>query len=113
MQNKFTLLLNKFGMGNAPRDLSHTLITNYLNLLIDNNAAPAFICCYGEGVQLCCPGSPIIEALKELEAKGTHIVVCKTCLNYMHLLDQIAVGTVGTMQDIVEVQLKSTKVITL
>ncbi len=113
MNKKFTLILNRYGMGNAPEELALTLITNYLNLLIANDTVPSFVCCYAEGVKLCCNGSPVIETLRQLEAKGAHIVVCKTCLNFLKLSETLSVGTVATMQDIVEVLTKSEKVITL
>ena len=113
MNKKFTLVLNRYGMGNALEELALTLITNYLNLLIANDIIPSFICCYAEGVKLCCNGSPVIDPLRQLEAKGVHILVCKTCLNYLKITEALSAGTAGTMQDIVDVQTKSDKVITL
>ena len=48
-----------------------------------------------------------------LEAKGVHLVICSTCLNYFGLEDQVEVGVVGGMTDIIEAQWRADKVITL
>jgi len=39
--------------------------------------------------------------------------LCSTCLNYFNLVDQVQVGIVGGMPDIIEAQRKAAKVITL
>jgi peroxiredoxin family protein len=57
--------------------------------------------------------SPIIEQLKQLEAKGTRLIVCSTCLDMMGLADQVQVGIVGGMTDIIEAQIRAEKVITI
>ena len=71
------------------------------------------MCFYAEGVHLVVDGSPLIETLASLEAKGVRLVICNTCLNYYGLSDQLAVGIVGGMTDIIEAQRRAGKVITL
>ena len=58
-------------------------------------------------------GSPVIDTLKSLEAKGVRIVLCSTSLNYFNLADRIQVGIVGGMSDILEAQRRASQVITL
>jgi hypothetical protein len=48
-----------------------------------------------------------------LEQAGSKIVICKTCLLFNNLLEDVQTGTIGTMLDIIDVQQNSTKVITL
>lgn len=100
-------------MGHAPDDLSQTLIRNYLTLLGEEKSLPSAILLYGEGVKLVCDDSQVLEPMKKLNALGVNIIVCKTCLNYFGLLEKIRVGQVGTMADIVTMQLEAGKVITL
>jgi hypothetical protein len=57
--------------------------------------------------------SPVIEPLKSLEAKGVRLVLCSTCLTYYNLTEQVKVGIVGCMTDILEVQRRASKVISL
>ena len=107
------LLVTRNGMGEAEPDLQHKLITIYLTLLDENNILPAAICFYAEGVRLAVEGSPVLERLKSLQDKGVHLILCGTCLNYFNLTDQVKVGVVGGMADILEAQQRATKVISL
>lgn len=109
-----TILCTKFGMGqtNHP-ELGMKLIQKYLSLLLESNELPPVICFYTDGVKLVTTGSPVIEQLKQMEAKGVRLVVCSTCLDMMGLTDQVQVGIVGGMTDIIEAQIKAEKVITI
>jgi sulfur relay (sulfurtransferase) complex TusBCD TusD component (DsrE family) len=62
---------------------------------------------------LVCEGSSVLGPLQALSEKGVHLVVCSTCLNYLHLAEKRQVGIVGGMTDILEAQWKADKVITL
>ena len=107
------LLATSNGLGQAPDELQLILAKNYFALLIKEEYTPNFICFYADGVKLTCKGSPVIEELKALEYRGTKLIICKTCLNYFKLVDQVEAGMVGTMHDIVDVQLNVKKVINL
>ena len=107
------LLITRNGMGYAEPALQQKLITTYLKLLDENNILPAAICFYTNGVRLAVEGSPVIDSLKSLEAKGVNLILCSTCLNYYNLTDQVQVGIVGGMPDIIEAQRRAGKVISL
>jgi intracellular sulfur oxidation DsrE/DsrF family protein len=91
-------------MGKGPQDLQLTLIGKYLELLNLQNDLPAAICFYTEGVRLVTEGSPVIEKLRALEAKGVRLIVCSTCLNYFGLAEKVKIGIVGGMGDILAAQ---------
>lgn len=107
------LLITRNGMGDAEPDLQLKILTTYLKLLDENNLLPGAICFYTDGVKLAVTGSPVLGTLKSLDAKGVHLILCSTCLNYFNLADKVEVGIVGGMTDIIEAQRKSDKVITL
>ena len=107
------LLITRNGMGEAEPALQQKLIQTYLKLLDENDVHPAVICFYTEGVRLVIEGSPVLDALKSLESKGVRLVLCSTCLNYYNLLEQVRVGVVGGMTDILEAQLRAGKVVTI
>jgi hypothetical protein len=107
------LLITRNGMGDAEPDLQQKLITTYLKLLVESNILPAAICFYADGVRLVVDGSPVIDSLKSLEARGVHLILCSTCLNYYNLMDQVRVGIVGGMTDIIEAQRWAGKVISI
>jgi intracellular sulfur oxidation DsrE/DsrF family protein len=100
-------------MGSADIELQHKLIDTYLRLLLEGGDLPAAICFYTEGVRLVVDGSPLVERLKEVEARGVRLVVCSTCLGYFGLTEKVRVGIVGGMADIQEAQARAEKVITL
>lgn len=107
------ILITRDGMGQADQPLQHKLMRTYLNLLNEHELLPAAICFYANGVKLVVDGSPVLDLLQALEAKGVHLVICQTCLDYFNLADQVRVGIVGGMTDIVEAQWRAEKVITL
>jgi sulfur relay (sulfurtransferase) complex TusBCD TusD component (DsrE family) len=107
------ILVTNNGMGRADIALQHKLAAKYFELLTQNTHLPAAICFYADGVKLTVTGSPALEQLKALEAKGARIIICSTCLDFYGLSDQIQVGIVGGMGDIIEAQPKAAKVITI
>lgn len=110
---KTVLLLTREGMGDADPELQHTLLSKYLQILLDDGKLPAAICFYADGVKLACAGSPVLEPLRALEAAGVRLIVCTTCLTFYDLTSQRTVGLAGGMGDIIEAQWQADKVIPL
>ena len=108
-----TLLITRRGMGEADPELQIKLIQTYFGLIDESDALPAVVCFYTEGVHLVVEGSPVLESLQSLEAKGVRLIICNTCLNFYGLADKVVVGITGGMTDIIEAQRRATKVITL
>jgi selenium metabolism protein YedF len=107
------ILVTRNGMGDSHTALQNTLIVKYFSLLNETNILPSVICLYTDGVKLAVTGSPVLEQLKELERKGVHLILCGTCLAFYELLDQVQVGIVGGMTDIIEAQFRASKVISI
>lgn len=107
------ILITRDGMGQAGPELQHKLISTYLKLLDEHNILPAAICFYTEGVKLAVAGSPVLDSLRSLEAKGVRLILCSTCLNYFGLVERTQLGIAGGMTDIIEAQRRAGKVITL
>lgn len=113
MNEETVLLFTRNGMGDAPEALQHTLTVKFLSLLLDSGHMPAKILFYTEGVKLACKASPVIDVLKKLEKEGVELILCKTCLDFFDLGDQVEVGIVGSMADIIEAMQHAQKVISL
>jgi len=113
MDNSTVLLFTRNGLGEAPAELQQALVAKFLSLTLHSGQLPAKILFYTEGVRLACAGSPVIESLRALEAQGVELVLCQTCLNYFELVEQVQVGVVGGMGDIIEALTKAGKVISL
>lgn len=106
------VVFTRFGMGDAPAELQKKLGGIFLGLL-NQDTPPGVIAFYGEGVKLACDGSPALDLLKSLADKGARLVICQTCLDYFDLREQVRVGIVGGMGDIVHAMNEAEKVITV
>ena len=107
------ILITREGMGSADAPLQHKLLDTYLSLLLENGSLPAAICFYTDGVKLVVEGSPLLGRLSEIEKRGVRLIICSTCLNYFRLTENVRVGIVGGMPDIIEAQSGAARVITL
>lgn len=113
IDNNTLLVINRYGMSDAAPELQMKLLTTYLQLLADGDWLPRTIAFYGEGVKLAIHESPVLEHLQRLHEKGVYLILCSTCLSYYAVRDQVAVGIIGGMTDIMEAMKLSTKVINL
>jgi intracellular sulfur oxidation DsrE/DsrF family protein len=107
------IMITREGMGSADTTLQQKLLDTYLRLLLENGSLPVAICFYTHGVKLVVEGSPLLERLAQIEQRGVRLVICSTCLNYFGLAEKVRVGIVGGMADILEAQIRASKVITL
>lgn len=111
MDENTAILFTRNGLGDAPPDLSRLLAANFLGLLAQAPEPPAALLFYGEGVKLACEGSPVADALRQLEARGASLILCRTCLDYFGLLDRTVAGKVGGMPDILAALSAAAKVV--
>ena len=107
------ILVARHGMGSADPELQLKLFATYLRLLLENGKLPGAICFYTDGVKLAVEGSPVLESLAQLQERGVHLVLCKTCLDFFGLAEKVRVGVIGGMGDILAAQTMATKVISL
>ncbi len=73
MNQQTVLLFTRSGLGHAPEDLQQSLAVKFLSLLEQAGQLPAKILFYTDGVKLTCQGSPALEILRVMEAKGVEI----------------------------------------
>ena len=55
----------------------------------------------------------VVDSIRALADRGAEILVCGTCLNYYGVTDQLKIGTVSNMYDIVERMAQAAKVISV
>lgn len=108
-----TILVTRNGMGDADQALQHKLVKTYFRLLDESDYLPSVIAFYTDGVKLLVSGSPALEELQSLEAKGVRLIACGTCLDFYDLRDDLQVGIPGGMTDIIEAQWQAEKVISI
>jgi sulfur relay (sulfurtransferase) complex TusBCD TusD component (DsrE family) len=112
-QNSTLILIPGRGMGQGPVDLKERLADKWLQLVMADGRLPGAVALYSEGIHLATRSSPVLESLQTLEERGVYVILCKTCIDYYGLSDEIAVGVVGGMGDIIAAQWAAKKVITL
>ena len=113
---KIVLVFKTQGMGmtdDEAQPLKEKLAKTYLSLAGQMEPLPTAICFYTDGVRLACEGSPVLDELKALEAQGVHLILCQTCLKTFDLVNQVRVGIVGGMSDIITAMWQADSVITV
>ncbi len=113
MKKNTLVQVTQNGMGAGSEELGVKLITNYFKLLLADSRLPRIIVFYNGGVQLLSSDSPAINALQDLQNRGVQLLACKTCIDFYGLTDKIQVGNVGTMSDIMTLQVNADKIINL
>lgn len=96
------LLISSEALGRGNDELGRTLMVKYLRTLAAAERLPATLLLMNAGVRLALDGSPVLDALREMERRGTRVRACTTCLTFFNVLEKLAVGTAGTMADAVE-----------
>ena len=97
MNKRVFIVTDRIGRGND--ELGALLMKNFLYSLARNAELPKAVMLMNEGVRLACTGSPSLDDLALLVESGVPIKACGTCLDFLGLKDDLAVGSVGTMPD--------------
>jgi len=89
-------------MGSGSDELGRLLLKNFLFTLAELERVPDTLLMVNAGVKLACRGSESLEAMEKLACLGTDIAACGLCLDFFHLKEELAVGRVTNMLDIVQ-----------
>lgn len=98
-------------MGTGDEKLGKALMKAFVFALTRQDVLPETILCYNSGAYLSCTGSDTLEDLKSLEAEGVNILTCGTCLDFYGIKDQLAVGGVTNMYEIVEIMERAASIV--
>jgi tRNA 2-thiouridine synthesizing protein A len=99
-------------LGQGPPELGFVLMKSFMVTLKELDPAPATLIFMNTGARLACKGSHVVELLTEIQNKGTEILVCGTCLDYFKAKDDLLIGNVSNMFEIVS-KMQTGKVITI
>ena len=110
----YAVFFNKDSIGTNESELGKNLAKMAIFTLSESDRIPAYVLFMNEGVKLVTGVEPqIVENLNTLIEKGSKVLVCGTCLNFYGLKDEIKVGTVSNMYDILGAMQEVSKVIKL
>ncbi|MBC7323303.1 MAG: sulfurtransferase-like selenium metabolism protein YedF, partial [Acetomicrobium sp.] len=102
------VLLLSDTIGRPNDGLGEVLMKSFLGVLLEGEP-PVVIALMNEGVLLSLPENSASEILRDLENKGTSILVCGTCTNHFGITDKVSVGTISNMFQITEAMLEVDK----
>jgi selenium metabolism protein YedF len=86
-------------IGGANPELGALLMKNFIYSIARAEPLPKAVHLMNDGVRLACEGSTSLDDLSLLAEKGVAIRACGTCLDYLGLAEQLAVGEIGAMPD--------------
>lgn len=98
-------------MGQGDLELGRTLIKGFFYTLTEMESLPKTIIFYNRGVFLVSEIQDSIEDLKVLEERGVEILSCGACVNFYNLQNSVKVGKITNMLNIIETQMKATRII--
>ena len=108
-----TVLIGRNVLGRGNDELGAILIKGVLYAMSQRDVVPAKIIFYNSGAYLTSEDSEALEDIRELERRGTEILTCGTCLDYLGIKEKLAVGGVTNLYFITEAMMEPGKVVTL
>jgi hypothetical protein len=109
----FLLVITSSELGVGGQQIGAKLTELLFKVFSESQRRPAKIIFLNSGIFLTTAGSPVEDKLKKLEAEGTEISSCITCLTYFDRMDKVVVGKPSDMKDTVNSLGSFTKVVTL
>ncbi len=105
------LFLNSDQIGHGPEELGRKLLNLFLEKLVHSEIRVDAVACLNRAIFLTTAEGPALESLKALAARGALITTCGTCLEFYGRREALLVGTVGGMQQTVEMFASADRII--
>ncbi len=107
------ILIKSAFMGEGDNELGALLMKNFLYAVSETSPLPEKILFINGGVRLTVEGSESLDTIKSMADQGVVIESCGICLDFFHLKEKLAVGSVTNMYSIVETLSTAKRVLTL
>ncbi|MDY6228471.1 MAG: sulfurtransferase-like selenium metabolism protein YedF [Clostridium sp.] len=108
-----TILVATNLLGNGDDKLGETLMKVYINTLAESEILPKNLMFINGGVKLTCTGSDVLDSLNSMKEKGVNIISCGACLDFYNLKEELRVGEIGNMYQIIDLMNRSGNTIKL
>ncbi len=110
-KDNYVVLYAKNRLGEGSNELGQKLVGMMLESLKAQDALPDKLIFMNSGIHLITRESPFLPALVELEMNGVELIACGTCLDFYGKKDELAIGRVSNMFEIVEVMRTAGRII--
>lgn len=98
----YVVAIQRNRLGDGAEELGTILIKAFINTLPETTATPKTIIFLNSGIFLALKDSPVLDSLIKLEQSGVEILTCGTCLDYYKKKEELGVGNISNMYDILE-----------
>jgi selenium metabolism protein YedF len=105
------VVLASEAMGSGDPELGKVLMKSFIYALTELERLPRKVLLYNSGVKLSVKGSDSLADLQKLESQGVEVLSCGTCLSFFGLTEQLAVGSITNMYEIIQSQLEAGTII--
>ena len=110
----YAVFIGKDHVGEGDPQLGYNLMKMAIYTLSESEDVPTSVLFMNSGVKLVAGDEQqIIDSVNKLIEKGTEVLVCGTCLDFYGLKEQLKVGEVSNMYDILGRMQEAAKTITL
>ncbi len=109
---KTIIILHSEVLGRGDDKLGTMMMGSFLRKLWAHSKKPDAIIFYNTAVKLLLKGSPVLDALTGLADGGVDLIACSTCINFFNVKEEMRIGRIGEMPELVSLLLGSEKVIT-
>lgn len=111
--DNFIIVFGKDRLGEGSDDLGNMLVGGMLTTLVETERIPEKIIFINSGINLVLDESPVLPLLKKLEIQGCELLLCGTCLDYFDKTEQLGVGRISNMLEILETLASYSRVINI
>ena len=110
----YAVFIGKDHVGEGDPQLGYNLMKMAIYTLSESEDVPASVLFMNSGVKLVAGDEQqVIDSVNKLIEKGAEVLVCGTCLDFYGLKEQLKVGEVSNMYDILGRMQEAAKTITL
>ncbi len=89
-------------LGDGEEELGKFLMKGFISTLLEVEPLPEKVIFMNAGVKVPTLNLEAVESLEKLSERGVTILSCGTCLDYYKLKDDLKIGSISNMYEIVE-----------
>ena len=104
-KDEFIVVFSSDELGVGDEEFSKKLLEGFIYSLSEKDEVPTYVVLYNHGVRLSTVNENTVADLKKLESKGTTVLSCGLCLGNYNLKEELKVGQVTNMDNIVDLQI--------
>lgn len=104
-KDEFIVVFSSDELGVGDEEFSKKLLEGFIYSLSEKDEVPTYVVLYNHGVRLSTINENTVSDLKKLESKGTTVLSCGLCLGNYNLKEELKVGQVTNMDNIVDLQI--------